>query len=543
MRRLIYAIFLISAIVSCSGSSYHNEIIDHAELVASDNPDSALSMLETIDPTELAIDSLRAKYYYLMALAHEKQGHVMLADSMISYSVNYYKSRDLPRYIKSATLSALHKLWSGDGRTAIKQLDSLSNLTNVPDSLILYPLLKRAYWGTKAPDNDNDNNRANIKRLISIDKDSTAHDLYKYWLYIDYLFNGDNDSALVIMDGLIDRAIADNASSDQFRYEYEKIGTLEAMGRYEECMTLADKFLEKAPESSIEHYIHLWKSLALFNMGHREMAIQELEKADSCTSEISIAEKGYYNSFAYLLYTVFDFQKTGKLNLIRMAQINNNQKDNLLRSQSIQRESEESALKIENKRLILRAKNDRQMATIVIIAFVGLLISGISIWYALNRKRNAIEAEEQMETLQKMVDELRSSDLPSPGQESLRRAMLQQLSVIKMVAETPTEQNREMLRKIYSIDSNTKGAIVNWNNVFEIIDNIYTGFYSRLDRRYGDILSDKEQQIIVLMAAGFSTKEISVITTQTSATIYVRKSSIRKKLGIQEKEDIFRISV
>lgn len=221
-----------------------------------------------------------------------------------------------------------------------------------------------------------------------------------------------------------------------------------------------------------------------------------------------------------------------------MAQINNNQKDNLLRSQSIQRESEESALKIENKRLILRAKNDRQMATIVIIVFVGLLISGISIWYALNRKRNAIEAEEQMETLQKMVDELRSSDLPSPEQESLRRSMLQQLSIIKMVAETPTEQNREMLRKIYSIDSNTKGAIVNWNNVFEIIDNIYTGFYSRLNRRYGDTLSDKEQQIIVLMAAGFSTKEISVITTQTSATIYVRKSSIRKKLGIQEKEDI-----
>lgn len=509
-------------------------------MVASDNPDSALSMLEIIDPTELSIDSLRAKYYYLMALSHEKQGHVMLADSMISYSVNYYKDRDLSRYIKSATLSALHKLWSGDGRSAIKQLDSLANPTNVPDSLLIYPLLKRAYWGAKVPDNENDNhnNRANIKRLISIDKDSTAHDLYKYWLYIDYLFNGDNDSALVILDGLIDRAIADKASSDQFRYEYEKIGTLEAMGRYEECMTLADKFLEKAPGSSIEHYIHLWKSLALFNMGHRKMAIQELEKADSCASEISIAEKGYYNSFAYLLYTVFDFQKTGKLNLIRMAQINNNQKDNLLRSQSIQRESEESALKIENKRLILRAKNDRQMATIVIIVFVGLLISGISIWYALNRKRNAIETEEQMETLQKMVDELRSSDLPSPEQESLRRSMLQQLSIIKMVAETPTEQNREMLRKIYSIDSNTKGAIVNWNNVFEIIDNIYTGFYSRLNRRYGDTLSDKEQQIIVLMAAGFSTKEISVITTQTSATIYVRKSSIRKKLGIQEKEDI-----
>lgn len=40
------------------------------------------------------------------------------------------------------------------------------------------------------------------------------------------------------------------------------------------------------------------------------------------------------------------------------------------------------------------------------------------------------------------------------------------------------------------------------------------------------------------MVAGFSTKEISVITGQTTATIYVRKSSVRKKLGVAEKEDI-----
>ncbi|MDE6083920.1 MAG: LuxR C-terminal-related transcriptional regulator [Muribaculaceae bacterium] len=43
-----------------------------------------------------------------------------------------------------------------------------------------------------------------------------------------------------------------------------------------------------------------------------------------------------------------------------------------------------------------------------------------------------------------------------------------------------------------------------------------------------------------LMVAGFSTKEISVITGQTTSTIYVRKTSIRKKLGVPEKEDIVR---
>ncbi|MDE6770001.1 MAG: LuxR C-terminal-related transcriptional regulator, partial [Muribaculaceae bacterium] len=55
---------------------------------------------------------------------------------------------------------------------------------------------------------------------------------------------------------------------------------------------------------------------------------------------------------------------------------------------------------------------------------------------------------------------------------------------------------------------------------------------------YGDVLTEKEEQIIVLMMAGFSTKEISVISSQTTASIYVRKSAIRKKLGVPEKEDI-----
>lgn len=538
MKNLIWILILAAVgMVACSRSvSYYDDVIAHAETVVSEDPDSALSMLEVIDPTELSVDSLKAKYHYIVASAHEMQGHVMLADSMIRYSVDYYKDRDLPRAIKSATLLALYKLWSGDGRTAIKQLDSLSNLANVPDSLMIYPLVKRAYWGLKV--SISENNRKSIRRLLSIDKDSVSQNLYKYWLYVDYLYNGDNDSALVVLNELIDKAIDDRASSKQFSYEYEKIGVLEEMDRYDESLQLTDKFLEKAPENSIKHYIHLWRSLALFNMGKMDMAIHELGKADSCASVISDAEKGYYNSFAYVLYTVFDFQKTGKLKLIRMAQINNIQKDNLLRSLSIQRESEQNALEIENKRLILKAKNERQTAMTVIIVLAGILISGILFWYALNRKRKAIEKEEQVEALQKMVDELTASASPSSGQESLRRAMLQQLGIIKMVAETPTEQNREMLRKISSIDSDTKGALVNWNNVFEIIDNLYAGFYSCLHRRYGDVLTDREEQIIVLMMAGFSTKEISVITAQTTATIYVRKSSVRKKLGLPEKEDI-----
>ena len=170
------------------------------------------------------------------------------------------------------------------------------------------------------------------------------------------------------------------------------------------------------------------------------------------------------------------------------------------------------------------------------------MITVCAAWIIRQRRLRERENEERAEALQKMVDELKSTPAQMPEEdhtpEALRRAMLQQLGIIKMVAETPTEQNREMLRKISSIESDTEGELVNWNNVFEVINTLYSGFYDKLQSSYGEVLTAKEKQIIVLMVAGFSTKEISVITGQTTSTIYVRKSSIRKKLGVPEKEDI-----
>lgn len=525
-------ILVVFGFSSCGGSSSFDKLLDSAEIIAIENPDSALYLLGTIDPDELAADSLKAKYHLLKASIHDSEGHLMLSDSLIKFSADYYRDKDAYRAVTSATLSALYDYWVRGDRSAVAQLDSLANQANLPDSLAIIPLRTRAYWSTKLYDDAG--NRSAIKRLISMEGDSARQALYNYWLYADYMFAGENDSALVILDKLIGQAISSKSLTDQFSYEYEKVGVLEELGRYSESLDLSDKF---SPGNSVEHYLHMWKSLALFNMGDRKKAVRELEKADSLASMVSELERGYYDSFAYVLHSVFDFQNTGKFRMIRIALVNNRQRDNLLRTQALQKESEQNALLIENKRLSLKVRNERQMSVIIIIVLAGLLICGLSIWFALNRRRKTIEAEERAEVLQKMVEELKVPS-SSSGQESLRRAMLQQLGIIKMVAETPTEQNREMLRKLSSIESDTGGALVNWRNVYEIIDNLYSGFYTRLHERYGDVLSDKEEQIIVLMLAGFSTKEISVITSQTMATIYTRKSTIRRKLSVQEKEDI-----
>ena len=109
-----------------------------------------------------------------------------------------------------------------------------------------------------------------------------------------------------------------------------------------------------------------------------------------------------------------------------------------------------------------------------------------------------------------------------------------------MVASTPTNQNQALLKRISSISGGEipVNSLLIWSDLYPVINRLYDNFHARLIEQYGNVLTEKEVQIACLLCAGFSTKEIGVITQQSDATIYVRKSSIRKKIGASEGEDI-----
>lgn len=70
-----------------------------------------------------------------------------------------------------------------------------------------------------------------------------------------------------------------------------------------------------------------------------------------------------------------------------------------------------------------------------------------------------------------------------------------------------------------------------------MIDELYDGFHSKLLNNYPGVFSEREIQILCLLRAEFSTKEIGVLIQQTSNSIYVSKTSIRKKLKLPAKDD------
>ena len=189
----------------------------------------------------------------------------------------------------------------------------------------------------------------------------------------------------------------------------------------------------------------------------------------------------------------------------------------------------------------IRLQKQRTQTTIGIIIVV-VLLAGV---YARHRYRQRIarlaEAEDRIDTLTRMLEEAQASTDKEDA--FVKRMLLQQLGVIRLVASTPTAQNQALLRRLAELgnDQVPVEELIVWEDLYPLIDRLYNRFHTRLKERYGSLLTDKEIQTCCLLCAGFSTKEIGVITHQSASSIYVRKTAIRKKLGAEEGADIVEV--
>ena len=542
---MIYLLTVILAFVVSSwskSSSRHDRVISDAVDIMWSDADSALRMLESIDPSELAEDSSRAKYHYLVAYGHMRRNRSMVGDSLISFAHDYYRGKDVVRGVRSGMAFAWYKFWAGDTPGAIAMLDSLVGLPDVPDSIMVQTLRTRVLLG--AAEYQGRELVALARRLESLETDSIRKIEAKYMLLTGFEYAGEIDSALCVLDELVAYARQNNWGDRHFQFEVARAQLLTEQGRNAESDLLVGEIFRKAgPDNGAADWLHFQYAINALDNGDTGRASKHLAMADSLAVRLRGEDDAYFRSYSNLLHAILDFKQTGRVKLMHINGLNNRQSERFNRLEASRWESERGALRQQNRALALKAESEHKTVVILIIGIVALLVVAGAFWVVITRRQRERENEERIEALQKMVDEYKS--VPSAAQEpeikdssALRSVMLKQLGIIKMVAETPTEQNREMLRKISSIDGETNGELVDWENLYKITDNLYSGFHATLHNRYGDVLSQKEEQIIVLMVAGFSTKEISVITGQTTSTIYVRKSSIRKKLGMPEKDDI-----
>lgn len=250
------------------------------------------------------------------------------------------------------------------------------------------------------------------------------------------------------------------------------------------------------------------------------------------------------NQLGYL-QGLLDYTRTGTFDYLDLMRYNDSVGNALYAYRSAVRQKDRTRGDLSEANLRLQVDRQRMQLWLLGALLLLLLAGGGGVWYFRSRRNRLIEAEERIETLDRLLAEATavapSASAVSEGNDRLfRRILLQQLGLIRLVAGQPTAQNQELLRRVSTLphpNEAVEGLLV-WDDLYPVIDRVYDGFYSHLHARFGSLLTDKEEQLCCLLRADFTTKEISVLTGQSIPTIYQRKTTIRKKLGMDEKGDI-----
>ena len=544
--RLLY-LFCLQSLLSCSVRNEQKTLAITDSLLTT-RPDSALKLLDEMGNVGQMSEAGVMHYAWNHAMAHYLMGISLVEDSLVSHVVDYYRQQgDVAKLLDGYLLKASYLQWTRQDRAALKELEEGIKIAHEQSNagkwaqLVEQKVLLLNHSGNYAK-------AAKTAQMVlnghySLDRNMRGRLLYALGISLSHVGDMASDSCFkesisLSMEGGEEEKAAERILS------YADV--LAARGDYVQSnryLFHCQRFVPKYADSSA-----IYVSLAnnYINLHQLDSAQIYLGRAETNNRGIRWTKQGNLSH---------------KASIEQLRNILNFGSGKPVSSHAFQHYCDSvTTVMIENENLSLRrleARNRLQAANYelhrsrllmllgVVLLFL-VLLGGIGLAYWLYRRKyqRLAEAEERIGILTDMLDKAQQLPSTERGDENdevlFRKVLLQQLGIIRLVASTPTQQNQALLKRISAISGGeipTHDLLV-WPDLYPVIDRLYNLFYTRLMHHYGNLLTEKETQICCLLCAGFSTKEISVVTQQTSATIYVRKTSIRKKIGVPEGEDI-----
>lgn len=310
LLKLIF-LFLGAAVCICSSCSdsdrQYQRRIDEAEKLMQVNGDSAQSILDAIEVTDIKSDTLRNKLIFLKAYGHFRQNRSMVSDSLITYAHDYYRGKDKVKAVRSGMTLAWYKFWVGDTEGAMTMLDSLTRLADVPDSVMAQTLKTRIMLGISEYQGNEE--IALAKRLNDLETDTARKIEAKFMLLSAYEYSDKLDSALMLANEIIDYARDNKLGELHFQLMLERAQLLCESGKNAESKEDIDYIFEHAgEENGAADYLHMVYAMNALNTGNTTVASREIEIADSLAKVLRPEDETYYRSYSNLIHTLIDFK-------------------------------------------------------------------------------------------------------------------------------------------------------------------------------------------------------------------------------------------
>ena len=533
--------------------------VQKAEELLTVNRDSAMAILrEVVRPDQLTKES-KALYWFCVADIRANTMQSLSEDSMICWAAQYFRDRWLQDgayedyMMKAGMEEAFYWWWNDDKEKAQQVLQRqqryAEEIAEKKGEHTWEVILLRISAELAMRDYDYEHVRDYTEALIRLGDEKAIHldEVVRVYngMAITYFYLGEYGK----MEESFEKAIAHTSDSafivNLVRRNYAdllgEIGqTDRAIRMHEELASIYRKGESWLLVESLYSLSRLW-----LNKGDKQRAdcymreAEELFENYRATISSPSAEAGLLAHRQVLNYALH-----GNYQMMPLATYNTQWQDKDYIRYRVAEAKERSMSDLREQ--VLRQKLAKQRQTILIIGLVGVVLSLclLSVYLYRRRQRMLLEKEEEIETLRNMLASADKSD----DKESVRKLMLQQLGVIKTIAGTPTEANQQLLARLMALNEETANALIDWPSIYQTIDLVYDGFYTRLVQKYGatdqsnnpahPVLNEKELQLCCLLKADFSTKEINMLTRQSLQTIYQRKTQVRQKLSLAEAEDI-----
>lgn len=153
-----------------------------------------------------------------------------------------------------------------------------------------------------------------------------------------------------------------------------------------------------------------------------------------------------------------------------------------------------------------------------------------------------IDMEERLEALRQLLNESKQSvaEEEKPDSAFFRKVLLQQLGVYRLMATTPTQQNKELLQQMTRITNEDVpvDTLLVWDDLYPIIDAVYDNFHTHLVRLSDGRLLEKEIQLCCLLCSRLLYQGNQCSHPTKRPYDLSAETDIRHKLGMDEKEDI-----
>ena len=558
-KLLIWAIGEMALCLMSACANGDVQRVQKAEELLTVNRDSAMAILrEVVRPDQLPEES-KALYWFCVADIRANTMQSLSEDSMICWAAQYFRDRWLQDgayedYMMKAGMEEAFYWWWNDNKEKAQQVlqrqqQYAAEIAEKKGEHIWEVILLRISAELAMRDYDYEHVRDYTEALVRLGDKKAIHldEVARVYngMAVTYFYLGDYDK----MEESFEKAIAHTSDSafivNVVRRNYAdllgEIGqTDRAIRMHEELATVYREGESWLLVESLYSLSRLW-----LNKGDKQRAERYMREAEELfetymeTISSPSAEAGLLAHRQVLNYAL-----RGNYQMMPLATYNTQWQDKDYIRYRVAEAKERSMSDLREQ--VLRQKLAKQRQTILIIGLVGVVLSLclLSVYLYRRRQRMLLEKEEEIETLRNMLASADKSD----DKESVRKLMLQQLGVIKTIAGTPTEANQQLLARLMALNEETANALIDWPSIYQTIDLVYDGFYTRLVQKYGatdqssdsahPILNEKELQLCCLLKADFSTKEINMLTRQSLQTIYQRKTQVRQKLNLAEAEDI-----